>query len=73
MEVDLVLEDDARNIAGIEVKASATVGSRDFAGLRFLRDKTERRFSLGVVLHTGRTAVRFGERLWALPLSALWS
>lgn len=73
MEVDLVLEDDARNIAGIEVKASATVGSRDFVGLRFLRDKAERRFSLGVVLYTGRTAVRFSERLWALPLSALWS
>ena len=73
MEVDLVLEDDARNIAGIEVKASATVGTRDFVGLRFLRDKAERRFSLGVVLYTGRTAVRFSERLWALPLSALWS
>lgn len=72
-EVDVVLEDTARNIAGIEVKSSASVEHRDFAGLTFLRDKTGPRFTLGIVLYTGREAVRFGERLWALPLSALWS
>lgn len=73
LEVDLVIEDTARNIAGIEVKASATVEARDFSGLSFLRDKTGTRFTLGAVLYTGREAVRFGERLWALPLSALWT
>lgn len=73
LEVDLVIEDTARNIAGIEVKASATVQSRDFSGLSFLRDKTGARFTLGAVLYTGREAVRFGEKLWALPLSHLWS
>jgi|GEM_PF-3656326 len=40
-------------------------------GLRFLRDKLGKRFSMGVVFHTGRDAVPFGERLWALPDSAL--
>lgn len=73
LEVDLVIEDNARNIAGIEVKASATVEARDFSGLSFLRDKTGARFTLGAVLYTGREPVRFGERLWALPLSALWT
>lgn len=73
LEVDLVIEDTARNIAGIEVKASATVEARDFAGLAFLRDKTGARFTLGAVLYTGREPVRFGDKLWALPLSALWS
>jgi predicted AAA+ superfamily ATPase len=73
LEVDLVIEDTARNIAGIEVKASATVEARDFSGLTFLRDKTGARFTLGAVLYTGRESVRFGERLWALPLSALWT
>ena len=34
-EVDIVLERRAR-IAGVEVKASSTVGPRDFRGLRML-------------------------------------
>jgi hypothetical protein len=49
------------------------VEARDFSGLTFFRDKTGARFTLGVVLYTGREPVRFGERLWALPLSALWT
>ena len=72
LEVDLVIEDTARNIAAIEVKASATVETRDFSGLSFLRDKTGARFTIGAVLYTGREALRFGDRLWALPLGALW-
>ena len=72
LEVDLVIEDSARNIAAIEVKSSATVDARDFSGLAFMRDKTGARFSLGVVLYTGREAIRFGDRLWALPVGALW-
>lgn len=72
LEVDLVLEDDARRVAGIEVKASSTVRAQDFAGLQVLRDKTGPRFTLGAILYTGRESVRFSERLWALPLAALW-
>lgn len=45
---------------------------RDFKGLA-LRDKLGERFSLGVVFYTGTQALPFGERLWALPYSALWS
>ena len=71
-EVDLVLEDDARNIVGLEVKSSATVQARDFAGLEYLSKVTGPRFKMGVVLYMGKAAVRFGPRLWALPLSALW-
>lgn len=37
-EVDLVLEQGARTVAGVEVKASATVTAADFRGLRKLRD-----------------------------------
>lgn len=72
-EVDLVLEDTDRNVAGIEVKASSTVRSDDFKGLTFLRDKLDRRFTSGVVLYTGAHALPFGDRLWALPFSTLWS
>jgi len=72
-EVDLVLEDRAGLLIGIEVKARATVNGSDFRGLRSLAEVTGDRFLRGIVLHTGREAVAFGERLWALPMSALWS
>lgn len=38
-EVDIVLERDDGMIVGIEVKASATVKSSDFAGLRTLAER----------------------------------
>ncbi|MGL5828348.1 MAG: DUF4143 domain-containing protein, partial [Angustibacter sp.] len=72
VEVDLVLEDPAGTVVGIEVKASSTVRAHDFAGLKFLRDKRDSNFAMGVVLHTGPDPIRFGERLWALPVGALW-
>ncbi len=72
LEVDLVLESPDRRVAGSEMKAAGTVAASDFKGLKFLRDKLGSRFSLGVVLYTGKQALPFGERLWALPYSALW-
>lgn len=71
-EVDLVLEDEARHVAGLEIKASANVDSRDFDGLKVLRSKVGARFTMGAVLYTGRHSVRFSDALWALPLSTLW-
>ena len=49
-EVDIVIERGARAVAGIEVKASATVTPADFRGLRKFRDATGKRFVGGVVL-----------------------
>lgn len=72
-EVDLVLEDADRNVAGIEVKAASTARNSDFRGLTFLRDKLGDRFTTGVLLYTGTRALPFGDRLWALPYSALWT
>jgi predicted AAA+ superfamily ATPase len=71
-EVDLVLEDKAGRIVGIEIKASATVGAQDFKGLRGLAEAVGKRFRCGVVLYAGSTAIPFGSALHALPLSALW-
>lgn len=72
-EVDLVLEDRAGRLVGIEIKARATVGAADFRGLRTLAEVTGARFARGIVLHTGNQAVAFGDRLWALPMSTVWS
>ncbi len=72
-EVDFVLERDDGTLAGIEVKASATVNPADFAGLRTLAEACGNRFAYGVVLYDSGTVVATGEKFAAVPLSWLWS
>ena len=71
-EVDIVLERDDGMIAGIEVKASATVKAGDFSGLRALADACGDRFAFGAVLYDSTDVVPFGDRLAAAPISTLW-
>jgi predicted AAA+ superfamily ATPase len=71
-EVDILLEDAAGRLVGIEVKARSTATGRDFRSLRTLADLTGDRFHRGVVLHTGTAAVPFGDRFHALPVAWLW-
>lgn len=72
-EVDVVIEDRRGRIIGIEVKASATVKTDDFRGLRQLQAAVGDRFVRGLVLHDHDRITPFGERLQAAPLSILWS
>lgn len=72
-EVDIVIEDQDRRVVGIEVKSGATVTSEDFSGLRKLAQACGKRFTLGLVLYDHDTLVPFGERLFAAPISTLWS
>ena len=72
-EVDIVLERDDGMIAGIEFKASATVRSGDFAGLRALAEPCGDSFAFGVVLYDNTDVVPFGDRLLAVPISCLWN
>jgi predicted AAA+ superfamily ATPase len=71
-EVDAVLEDRSGHVVGIEVKAASTVGPDDFRGLRRLADRLGDDFVAGVVLYTGTSTLPFGDRLRAMPVSALW-
>jgi predicted AAA+ superfamily ATPase len=72
-EVDFVLENERGQLVGVEVKAGATVSADDFRGLRALQQAAGERFVRGVVLYRGEHSLPFGERLWAMPISALWS
>jgi len=72
-EVDIVLEDGAGHLVGVEVKSGASVTSGDFKGLRALQEMTGRRFKRGVVLYAGSEPVPFGPALLALPVAHLWS
>jgi|SRR5450830_50367 predicted AAA+ superfamily ATPase len=71
-EVDIVLERGAHEVAGIEVKAGATVTQADFSGLRKLKEAVGERFVAGVVIYDGETSLGFGDRLHAVPVRALW-
>jgi len=72
-EVDLVLERPGGELAGVEVKAGATVTAADFRGLQKLKDGTGKHFRAGIVLYDGEVAASFGEGLYAVPLSDLWT
>ncbi len=72
-EVDMVLERDGHALAGVEVKAAATVTEADFRGLRKFEQAAGQRFACGVVLYDGENSVRFAENLFAVPVKALWS
>ena len=71
-EVDVVLELGSGEVAGVEIKTAAGVRAKDFAGLRYLRDKlgaSSRRASSC----TPAGSLSFGDRLTAVPLCGLWS
>jgi hypothetical protein len=71
-EVDIVLEAPGGRVAGIEVKASASIDRGDFAGLDALAAAAGRKFVRGVVIYLGDHAVPHGKGLWALPVTELW-
>lgn len=70
-EVDFVLERGGEAV-GIEVKWSAGLDARHFAGLAAARSALGERWRLGVVLHGGEDAVALDERTAAIPFAALF-
>jgi predicted AAA+ superfamily ATPase len=71
-EVDILLEDAAGRLVGLEVKSSATVVRKDFSGFDALSEDIGKQFVRGIVLYTGEQSVSFGENYMALPVSAIW-
>jgi hypothetical protein len=70
--VDVVIENAADEVVGVEVKAKATVQRNDFSGLRRLADLAGENFMGGFLLYDGCDTLPMGQRLWAVPLSTLW-
>ncbi|MHB8340972.1 MAG: ATP-binding protein [Mycobacteriales bacterium] len=71
-EVDLVLESPDGRVLGIEVRAGQTPRKDWFRWLAQMRDVLGERFVAGLTLYTGGQVLPFGDRLWAVPISALW-
>lgn len=72
VEVDVVVENAAGKVVGVEVKAAATVKAADLRGLRKLADHAGDSFKMGVLLYDGDETLPLGDRIWAAPLSTLW-
>jgi hypothetical protein len=68
-----VLEDNAGQVVGVEVKAAETIRTDDFRGLRLLQRRLGDRFRAGFVLYCGDDSLSFGNDMVALPISALWT
>jgi len=71
--VDILLEDSAGRLVGIEVKAGATLSGSDFKGLQARASAAGKRWVRGVVLYTGSDVVPFAANLHGLPMSQSWS
>lgn len=75
-EVDVVAEAEGA-VVGIEVKASRSVTSSDVRHLSRLRDRLDEiepnTFRNGILLHAGPQVASLGDRITAMPISALWS
>ncbi|MGH7727832.1 MAG: ATP-binding protein [Vulcanimicrobiaceae bacterium] len=71
-EVDFVLEASDGGLVGVEVKAATSVSRSDFRGLEALREIAGRSFCCGVVVHCGERTLPFGDRLFSVPIAALW-
>jgi predicted AAA+ superfamily ATPase len=73
LEVDAVVESRSGGVCGVEIKAAATLTARDSRGLKGLAASLGDEFIAGVILHTGSESARLAEKVWALPVSALWA
>ncbi len=71
-EIDFMLELDGRIVA-IEVKANIGIKSEDFKAMKRLKEAIGSSFACGIVLNTGDRIQRMGEKLYAMPVSQLWS
>ena len=69
---DSIIKQTYRAGARVEVKAVATVTAADFRGLRKPAAAAADRFAHGAVLFDGEVSMRFGERLYAVPIRRLW-
>lgn len=72
VEVDLVIE-RGKEVWGVEVKKSSSLGAKDARGLSHLAKLTGRQFKGGVLLYSGSNCLPLEQdHCFAVPLDALW-
>lgn len=71
-EIDIILQDRAGNIIGIEIKSNFKVSHNDFKGLKYLKERAKDKFLKGIILYAGTQTLPFGEDLFVMPINSLW-
>lgn len=70
-EVDFILEQNNK-IVGIEVKNTETISNKHLSGMRELQSITGKDFVCGVILCNTPRVMRLEEKIYLVPISALW-
>lgn len=71
-EVDIVLENRAGQVIGIEVKSSETISPDDWKGLSILESEMQDQLIYSIIFYLGKEVMVLGNNRLVLPLSALW-
>lgn len=71
--VDILLERADGKVVGIKIKNYEHVTAEDTKGLLYCKERLGERWHCGVILYTGTDVMPLGNKLWLLPISALWS
>ena len=71
-EIDIILENRAGEIVGIEVKSGGSVNQNDFKNLQMLSESLPQKFKRGIIIYSGNKFLSFGENLFLMPINALW-
>ncbi len=72
-EVDFVVEFPDGKVVGIEVKSADVVTKQDCAGLLELQDIAGKDFAQGCILYRGKQILKIADKIWAIPMSELWT
>jgi len=72
-EVDFIIENASSDCFAMEVKAAATLKTKDFSGLLRFKEVAGKRFKFGILLYDGDQTTAFAENIFAVPFAALWS
>lgn len=73
-EVDFIVENNNGDILAIEVKSGSKVTKDNFKHLKWFKANVAKDEDFtGIVLYTGKEAVRFGEKMWVVPINSIWA
>jgi len=69
-EIDFIVERTDGALLGVEVK-SGSVGANDFSTLRWFGEHIAKGSFTGIVVHSGKDVLPFGDGFYAVPFAAL--
>jgi hypothetical protein len=72
-EVPLILEHPDGRISALDVAMSREPEPGQFKALEFLAEVAGDRMHRGTLLHLGESVQPVSDKLWAAPVSSLWS